>query len=45
MGSKHILRRNFINLAGIAGVGLAVSGNPLKAVEPILAEPAYRQGF
>ncbi|MDR1172018.1 MAG: Gfo/Idh/MocA family oxidoreductase [Bacteroidales bacterium] len=38
MSSKNFSRRNFIGLTGLAGAGLALSGNPLMAAQPLHTE-------
>ncbi len=47
--SKNLSRRNFIGVAGLAGAGLALSGNPLMAVQPIIKETyqgkVYKMGL
>ena len=44
MNSKNFSRRDFIGLTGIAGAGLALSGNPLMAAQPIRTEKTYAAG-
>ena len=44
MSNQNFTRRNFIGLTGIAGAGLALSGNPLMAAQPLRTEETYAAG-
>jgi len=41
MSIKNFSRRNFIGLTGLAGAGLALSGNPLMAAQPLRTEETF----
>ena len=49
MSHQNFSRRNFIGLTGIAGAGLALSGNPLMAAQPVQTEEyagkVYKMGI
>ena len=44
MSNQSFSRRNFIGLTGIAGAGLALSGNPLMAAQSLGKEESYAAG-
>jgi len=44
MSNQNFSRRNFIGLTGLAGAGLALSGNPLMAAQPLRSEETYAAG-
>ena len=44
MNSKNFSRRNFIGMSGLVGAGLALSGNPLMAAQPLRTEEATAAG-
>ena len=44
MNSKNFSRRNFIGMSGLAGAGLALSGTPLMAAQPLRTEEANAAG-
>ena len=45
MSNKNFSRRNFIGLTGLAGAGLALSGNPLMAAQPLHVEMQTSKKF